>query len=222
MAAPGVPITGHDPLYPNDPKAPSLACCRVSTASPTEAIRNRRWGRVTSKLLCLTPILPREFNFSSEAHVMYFKGKCLNKCCHTVGRLCANSKKPCKFCTSCMEAAPASAPGAPPPCEQCTVLSAPVNKQEGIEKISKEIFFPFPLGGKYFCPQNAGFTKMLAKLPLTPAQRAPRTALGWPSCTASLPPAQQLRSPLLAARAVPKETRDQRPRFLPERRSSPS
>lgn len=122
-----------------------------------------------------------------------------------------------------MEPAPKPAPGAPPPSEQLTgtVLSAPVNKQEGIEKISKEIF-SLPVRWKIFLPTECKIHKNVGQTSPNPSRTRSSRSIGRPSCTAGLPSGQQLHSPLLAARAVPKETRDQRPRFLPEQRSSPS
>lgn len=97
--------------------------------------------------------------------------------------------------------------------------SAPLNKQEGTEKISREIFLfcfvsphPLPFGGKYFCPQNARFTKMLAKLHVTPSKAAAHAGLNWPSLL-NRPELLWAGPSLLPAARVPRETRDQQSKF---------
>lgn len=99
-----------------------------------------------------------------------------------------------------------------------------MNKQEGTEKISRDFSFsPFPFGGKYFCPQNARFTKMLAKLHVTPSKAAAHAGLNWPSCLTNRPALLWAGPSLLPAARVPRETRGSAVQVLfPYRKGSSS
>lgn len=73
-------------------------------------------------------------------------------------------------------------PGAPPSAQQLTGPVLSVNKQEGIEQVSKEIL-SLPVGWKTFLPTECNSDKNVGRAPPAQQNAAPRTA---PGCTTSL------------------------------------